>query len=258
MRSIIPEKAKILALTATATSEVLSTVKAKLNLVDTLVIGLSPDRGNIKYYVEPLPKLEILCQLLCDGLNQLRDKFPKTLIFCCTIAECVTIYKTMRSSLGRAFTEPAGYPDYHCFRLLDMYTRACSDEMKAEVLDSFMKTDGKLRLVIATMAFSMGVDCPDIQNVVHYGPPSNVIQYVQETGRAGRSGIPATALLLYGKLGNFVDQTVVSYGTNTSECRRDALLKNFIFYKTAHCVIPKCKCCDICESTCNCVNCSQY
>ena len=137
----------------------------------------------------------------------------------------------MRNSLGRAFTEPAGYPDYHCFRLLDMYTRACSDEIKAKVLESFMKTDGKLRLVIATMAFSMGVDCPDIQNVVHYGPPSNVIQYVQETGIAGRSGIPATALLLYGKLGNFVDQTVVSYGTNTSECRRDALLKNFIFIK---------------------------
>lgn len=226
--SIIPGKAKILALTATATSEVLSTVKAKLNLVDTLVIGLSPDRGNIKYYVEPLPKLEILCQLLCDGLNQLRDKFPKTLIFCCTIAECVTIYKTMRNSLGRASTEPAGYPDYHCFRLLDMYTRACSDEMKAKVLNSFMKTDGKLRLVIATMAFSMGVNCPDI---LHCGPPSNVIQYVQKTGRAGRSGIPATALLLHGKLGNFVDQTVVSYGTNTSECRHDALLKNLFFIK---------------------------
>ena len=95
-----------------------------------------------------------------------------------------------------------------------MYTRACSDEMKAKVLDSFMKTDGKLRIVIATATFSMGVDCPDIQNVMHYGPPSSVIQYVQETGRAGRSGIPATALLLYGKPGNLVDQTIVRYGTN--------------------------------------------
>ena len=132
--SIIPEKAKTLALTATATSEVLSTVKAKLNLVDVLDIVLPPDRGNIKYYVEPLLKLEILCQLLCEGLNQLRKKFPKTLIFCRTISECVTIYKTMRNSLGRTFTDPAGYPDYHCFQLLDMYTRAYSDEMKAKVL----------------------------------------------------------------------------------------------------------------------------
>ena len=182
LRSIIPEEAKILALTATATSEVLSTVKTKLNLVDPLVIGISPNRDNIKYHVEPLPRLEILCQLLCEGLNQHRNRFPKTLIFCRTIAECATLYKNVRDSLGGAFTEPAGYPDYHCYRLLDMYTRACSDEMKAKVL---MQTDGKLRIVVATMAFSMGVDCPDIQNVMHYGPPSSVIQYVQETGRAG-------------------------------------------------------------------------
>ena len=114
----IPEEAKILALTATATAEVLSTVKTKLNLVDPLVIGLSPKRDNIKYYVEPLPKLDILCQLLCEGLNQHRNKFPKTLIFCRTIAECATLYKNVRDSLGGAFTEPAGYPNYHCFRLL--------------------------------------------------------------------------------------------------------------------------------------------
>ena len=202
--------------------------------------------------------MDILCQLLCEGLKQHRDKFPKTLIFCRTIAECATLYKTVRDSLGGAFTEPAGYPDYHCFRLLDMYTRACSDEMKAKMLDSFMQTDGKLRIVIATTAFSMGVDCPDIQNVMHYGPPSSVIQYVQETGRAGRSGISATALLLYEKPGNLVDQTIVSYGTNMSRCRCDVLFfKNFIFYETGNCVIPQYKCCDICERTCNCANCNQ-
>ena len=255
MHCVILEKTKILALTATATSEVLHTVKTSLNLVDPLVLGLPPNRDNIKYYVEPLPKLEILCQLLCEGLNQLRDKFPKTLIFCHSIAECATIYKAVRSNLGRSFTEPPGYPDYHCFRLLDMYTRACSDDMKAKVLESFMKTDGRLRIVIATMAFSMGVDCLDIKNVVHYGPPNNAIQYVQETGRVGRSGIVSTALLLYGKQGNLVDQAIVNYGTNMSQCRSDVLFKNFLFYETGNCAIPKCNCCDICERTCNCVNC---
>ena len=49
---------------------------------------------------------------------------------------------------------------------------------KQKVLNSFMTTDGKLRIVIATMAFSIGVD---IQNIIHYGPPTDVVQYVQET-----------------------------------------------------------------------------
>jgi len=57
-----------------------------------------------------------------------------------------------------------------------------------------MKKKGTLRLLIATSAFSMGVDCPDIHNVVHFGPPISVMKYVQESGRAGRNG---QFLLLY-------------------------------------------------------------
>ena len=66
-----------------------------------------------------------------------------------------------------------------------MYTRALSDEMKKKILESFKTEDGKLRLLIATSAFSMGVDYPDITNVVHIRPPSCLVQYVQETGRGG-------------------------------------------------------------------------
>jgi len=56
----------------------------------------------------------------------------------------------------------------------------------------------KLRIFIATTAFGMGVDCPDVSKVIHYAPPGDVEQYVQETGRAGRDGSPAIVLLLYG------------------------------------------------------------
>ena len=81
-----------------------------------------------------------------------------------------------------------GYPDFHKYRLIDMYTRASSNEMKKEILESFMTEGGKLRLLIATSAFSMGIDCPDICDVIHIGPPSCLVQYVQETGRGGWSG----------------------------------------------------------------------
>ena len=99
------------------------------------------------------------------------------------------MYRTLQDMLGDEFTDPPGYPYVHKFCLIDIYTRASSDEMKEKILESFMiKTDhegGKLRLLMATNAFSMGVDCPDISNVVHLGPPSSLIQYVQETGRGG-------------------------------------------------------------------------
>ena len=117
-----------------------------------------------------------------------------------------------------------------------------------------MQPGGKLRLVVATMAFSMGVDCPDIVNVIHYGPPSSVLEYMQETGRAGRTNFPATALLLYGKPGKHAKQDIIEYATNTMKCRREVLLKNFLFYETYQVTLPKCKC-DICQNSCKCTIC---
>ena len=66
----------------------------------------------------------------------------------------------------------------------------------------------------------MGVDCPDIRQVLHYGPPNLVEEYVQETGRAGRDGLPSKAILIY-KTGKFVgrrwwimDKIVIFAGEN--------------------------------------------
>ena len=62
----------------------------------------------------------------------------------------------------------------------------------------FVSVNGTLRVVIATTAFSMGIDCPNIREVTHFGTPSSIEKFAQETGRAGRDGQTATAMKSYG------------------------------------------------------------
>ena len=189
---------------------------------------------------------------MAKNLSTLRILFPKTLIFCQTIAKCCLAYETIINNTG-GFTEPPGSPDYHKFRLIDMYCRSSScDAMNKKVLKSFMMPGGKLRMVIATTAFIMGIDCPDICNIIHYFPPTSIEQYVQETGRAERDGFSSTALLLFRKPTKHMKQSMVDYCTNTTECRRKVLFKHFLFYEDIR--LPKCKCCDnkFCETTCDC------
>lgn len=123
-----------------------------------------------------------------------------------------------------------------------MYTRASSPENKNQVLYNFSDSKGKLRLVIATSAFGLGVDCPDIRAVYHWGPPATVEEYMQESERAGkrRDGLQSKSILMYGKPGKFVTQGMKEYSTNNEICQRKFLNRNFLFNndeKTDNCDI---------------------
>ena len=103
--------------------------------------------------------------------------------------------------------------------------------MKNEILKAFASTSSPLRVVIVTIAFGMGIDCPDIRQVVHLGPPDDIEGYLQATGRAGRDGKRSLALLKK-KPRHHVDQTTLEYMNNETECRRVSLFKNFDNYST--------------------------
>ena len=92
-----------------------------------------------------------------------------------------------------------------------MYTRACRVEFKVTIFKSFTLCDGILRVVIATTAFSMGIDCPNNERIIHWGTPGTLEQYVQETGRAGMVGRQAKAILLYGKPWRYVEEQMNQY-----------------------------------------------
>ena len=129
-----------------------------------------------------------------------------------------------------------------------MYSRATRKERKEQVLSLFCEKNRNLRIILATTAFGMGVDCSDVRTIYHWGPPDSLEAYVQESGRAGRDGQLSRAVLLYGKPGRFVGDDVKEYATNTTKCRRQMLFSNFLFSEssTSFDVI---ECCDICDSS---------
>ena len=81
---------------------------------------------------------------------------------------------------------------------MDIFTSVTDQSQKDGILDAFTR-DSQLRIVIATIAFGMGIDCPDVQQIVHIGLPDDIESYIQETGHAGRDRQLSLATLLITK-----------------------------------------------------------
>ena len=260
LRSIIPTHVKVMTLTATATLSTMKIIKATMSMENESVIALPPEKSNIKYLLSPPCTIEELCKDISAKLCVQAVAYPKTVIFCKRIEDCSCFFLTLRHIMGAHFTYPYGYPEVHEFRLAEMYTRATKLYMREKILSSFTTAGSKLRVVIATISFGMGINCPDITKVIHYGAPNDLEAYVQETGRAGRDEkVDATAILYPTARGmQFVSSCMKAYINNCSVCRRKLIFKNFILSNNqSDSSLSACKCCDICACNCNCNECSR-
>ena len=257
LRSLIPSTVNVMALTATATSETYYVVTRRLLMDKPKLIALPPYRDNIAYKVHSKIDVDDFTTSLCREFASKRTSFPKTVIYVRAYNDCSSVYMLLKHKMGDGFTEPPGYPNLSGFRLVDMFTAVLTTEKKEEVLESFAKSSGKLRLVIATTAFGMGIDCPDIRKIIHWGIPSTLEEYVQETGRSGRDGEPSVAVLYEGKGGRNASIKVKNYVSNTTICRRRLLFQEFLMYSESDINVSGCKCCNVCEKLCTCVLCSQ-
>ena len=95
-----------------------------------------------------------------------------------------------------------------------------------------------------------------MRQIVHVGMPEDIESYIQETGRAGRDGKPALALLLKARVYHICEKSIKEYITNTTSCRRDTLFQ-FMDNYTPQEISSKCLCCDICACSCKCGCCSD-
>jgi superfamily II DNA helicase RecQ len=142
--------------------------------------------------------------------------------------------------------------------LVEMLHSCTPEANKRCILESFQNPSGSIRVLVATIACGMGINCKAVHRIVHYGPSKNVEAFVQETGRAGRDGVQSNTFVLYhGILLNHVDPDMKSF-VRTKHCRRKALLKHFEaeFQSPLHLHL----CCDNCASICQCgqADCGQY
>ncbi|WP_242882506.1 DNA helicase RecQ [Actinomadura litoris] len=165
-----------IALTATATEATRAEIASRLGLEQAKHFVASFDRPNIQYRIEP--KTDAKRQLL----HLLRNEHQ---------GDAGIVYCLSRNSVEKhaEFLTQNGIEALPYHAGLDARTRA-------EHQSRFLREDGLV--IVATIAFGMGIDKPDVRFVAHLDLPKSVEGYYQETGRAGRDGLPSTAWLAYG------------------------------------------------------------
>ena len=164
----------LVALTATADHATQQDILQRLNLNDPLIEIRSFDRPNIEYLL--IEKYRPLSQLF-NYLDQHKDE--SGIIYC-------TSRKRTEEIAGKLAAKGLNSRCYHA---------GLPIEERQRVQDLFIKDE--VEIVVATVAFGMGIDKPNVRFVVHYEIPKNIESYYQETGRAGRDGLPAQAMLFY-------------------------------------------------------------
>ncbi|MGI5216659.1 DNA helicase RecQ [Nocardia sp. CA-290969] len=165
-----------IALTATATEKTRDEIIARLDLAGARRFVASFDRPNIQYRIEPKNRPDR--QLL----DFLRAEHP---------GDAGIVYCLSRNSVEKT----AAFLTENGIRALP-YHAGLDHRTRAENQARFLREEGLV--IVATIAFGMGIDKPDVRFVAHLDLPKSVEGYYQETGRAGRDGLPSTAWMVYG------------------------------------------------------------
>jgi ATP-dependent DNA helicase RecQ len=166
----------LIALTATAIPQVREDIRRQLGLSGAREYVGSFNRHNLRYRVIPKKNSRVI---LAGYIGQ--HKNEPGIVYCLSRKETEELAEDLRK---RGYTALA----YHA---------GLSKPVREKVQDEFIHD--RVNIICATVAFGMGIDKPDIRYVIHYDIPRSIESYYQETGRAGRDGLPAECLLFYSR-----------------------------------------------------------
>uniref|UniRef100_A0A1I7WC35 DNA 3'-5' helicase n=1 Tax=Heterorhabditis bacteriophora TaxID=37862 RepID=A0A1I7WC35_HETBA len=169
-------KVPIIALTATATPKIVTDTRDHLSIPNSKLFISSFVRTNLKY--DLIPKAS---KTLISVVEKMKQLYPgkSGIIYCLSRKEC----ETVASSLIKAGMSA------------DVYHAGLADKARIDVQHRWLAN--RVDVICATIAFGMGIDKPDVRFVIHFSLPKSIEGYYQETGRAGRDGLPSYCLMLY-------------------------------------------------------------
>ena len=251
IRSLVKD-VPFIALTATATLKTKERIFELLEFGSPKEISESPNKVNVRYSVQKLENslsiIENFRWLVTELLHKGKGS-TRTIIYCQTIKQCSQLYRMFELELGASLYEGEKSPPN---RLVEMMHSGSPASVKNHVLDQFGDDTQCLRILIATIAYGMGVNCNGVTRVIHFGPSKSIEAYMQESGRCGRNGEQSDVLLFYNGINvKAADSDMKNYIKATT-CRRRLLLHHFGVQTCQSDSPTGHMCCDICAESCQC------